>query len=74
MQTISSGDRPDSIEVNKQTFPTTVGGLVGLNRQFNTLKRYKRISYGQVQGSEYNARTGNNVAICPRGAKKKRLI
>ena len=30
-QTISSGDRPDSEEVTKQAFPTTVGGLVGLN-------------------------------------------
>ena len=32
VQTLSGGDRPDSEEVNKQTFPTTVGGLVGLNR------------------------------------------
>ena len=27
-----------------------------------------RISYGWVRGSGYNARTGNNVAICPGGA------
>ena len=32
VQTISSGDRPDSEEVTHQTFPTTVGGLIGLNR------------------------------------------
>ena len=29
-----------------------------------------RISYGQVQGSGYNIRTGNNVSICPEGAKR----
>jgi hypothetical protein len=29
---ISSGDRPDSKKVIKQAFPTTVAGLVGLNR------------------------------------------
>ena len=41
-----------------------------------------RISYGRVWGSGYNARTGNNVAICPGGAirpdshqkKKKKLF
>ena len=32
VQTISSGDRPDSEEVIKQALPTTVGSLVGLNR------------------------------------------
>ena len=32
-----------------------------------------RISYSQVRGSGYNARTGNNVAICPGGAKKKNI-
>ena len=31
-----------------------------------------RISYGRVRGSGYNARTGNNVAICPGGEKKKK--
>ena len=29
------------------------------------------ISYGQVRGSGYNASAGNNVAVCPEGAKKK---
>ena len=29
---ITCGDRPDSNEVTRQTFTTTVGGLVGLNR------------------------------------------
>ena len=31
-----------------------------------------RISYGRVQGSGYNARNGNNVALCPGGEKKKK--
>ena len=29
-----------------------------------------RISYGWVQGSGYNARTGNSESICPGGAKR----
>ena len=29
-----------------------------------------RISYGRLRGSGYNARTGNNVSICPEGAKR----
>ena len=58
----------------KQTFPTTVGGLVGLNQlAVNALSelrwRYMRISYGRMRGSRYNAPTGNNVSICPGGAK-----
>ena len=31
-----------------------------------------RISYGRVQGSGYNTRTGNNVPVCPGGKKKKK--
>ena len=31
-----------------------------------------RISYGRMRGFGYNARTGNNVAICPGGLKKKK--
>ena len=75
VKAISSGDGPDSEEVTKQTFPTTVGGLVGLNQPaVNALSKlryqYMRISYGRIQGSGYNARTGNNVSICPGAAKK----
>ena len=33
-----------------------------------------RISYGRVRGSGYNTRTGNNIAICPGGKKKKNFI
>ena len=33
-----------------------------------------RISYGRVRGSGYNARNGNNVAICPVGEKKKKIF
>ena len=30
-----------------------------------------RNSYGRVRGSGYNARTGNNLPICPGGKQKK---
>ena len=72
---ISSGDRPDFEEVTKQAFPTTGGGLVGLNQPaVNALSelrwQYMHISYCQVQGSRYNTSTRNNVSICPGGAKR----
>ena len=77
MQNIFSGDRPDSEKVNKQTFPTTVGGLEGLNRP--AVQRSERTAmkiYAYLilpgAGSEYNTRTGNNVAKCPGGAKKNK--
>ena len=33
---------------------------------------FKILINGRVRGSGYNARTGNNVAICPGGKKKKK--
>jgi hypothetical protein len=61
--------------VIKQAFPTTVAGLVGLNRPaVNALSellwRYMRIPYSRVQGSGYNACTGKYCIICPGGTKK----
>jgi hypothetical protein len=64
--------------VIKQAFPTTVAGLVGLNRPaVNALSellwRYMRIPYGRVQDSGYNACTGKYCIICPGGTKKKKI-
>ena len=49
---MSSGDRPYSEEVNKHTFLTTFGGLVGLNRP-------------TVQHSEQTAMKLYTYLICP---------
>ena len=72
---MSSGDRSDSEEVTKQAFPTTVGGLVGLNRPVvNALSKlrwgYMRISYGRVRGSGYNALTEIMYKHAQWGAKR----